>query len=71
MNSTNVAIPFICKYTHEKSAEFISQDVEGEREKYMERNRKFFVAFNKWLNVHRIATEDTKYANYGGNDNVF
>lgn len=49
LTDTKLAVIPIKTLSPEESTVFNSQDIGAEREKYMERNRKFFIALNKWL----------------------
>lgn len=49
LNDTSLAVVPIKTYSSEGSAEFISKDTGEDREKYMKRNREFFIKLNKWL----------------------
>jgi hypothetical protein len=49
LSNTKLAVIPIKILSPEESAAFIAQDIGEEREKYMERNRKFFIALNRWL----------------------
>lgn len=49
LNDTRLAVIPTKVLSPEESATFISQDTGEEREKYMKRNREFFIALNRWL----------------------
>lgn len=49
LNDTKLAVTPIETLSPEESTAFITQDTGREMEKYMERNREFFIALNKWL----------------------
>lgn len=49
LNDTKLAVIPIKTLSPEESTAFIAQDAGEEREKYMERNREFFIALDRWL----------------------
>jgi hypothetical protein len=49
LSDTKLAVTPLKILSPEESASFNSQDIGDEREKYMERNKAFFNALNKWL----------------------
>ncbi len=53
---TKLAVIPIKTLSPQESSVFITKDVGEEREKYMERNRKFFIALNRWLESIRKKT---------------
>lgn len=54
LHDTKIAVRSERIWTLKESAALIAQELKpGEREKYLKRNRAFFVAFNRWLDAQR------------------
>lgn len=52
MGDTSIAVPLEHQWSPEES-EKLSAEEDENREEYLERNGKFFIAFNKWLESQR------------------
>ena len=49
LNDTKLAVNPVMVFSPKESTAFIAQDTGEEREKYTEKNRRFFIALHKWL----------------------